>query len=85
MQISKPIQVYNPSDLQKLRENQKLVVAGRVIEEKIYENSKTLILDNKVQVICNNCPSYFNKNITVLGLFDNYNDNNKIIALRIKS
>ena len=84
MQFSSSIQVNSPSELENLIDNQKLVVSGKVIEEKIYEKSKTLILDNKIEVVCNNCPSYFNKNIIVSGISDNYNNKNKIIALKIK-
>jgi len=84
MQFSSPIQVNSQTELENLIDNQKVQTSGKVIDEKIYENSKTLVLDNKIEVICNSCPSYFNKNIIVSGILDNYNNKNKIIALKIK-
>jgi len=84
MQFSSPIRVSSQTELESLVDNQKVQTSGKVIDEKIYENSKTLILDNKIEIICNSCPSYFNKNIIVSGVLDNYNNKNKIIALKIK-
>ena len=72
-------------DLNKTEENQKVFVNGKVIDERIYETSKILILDNQIPVTCKGCPSYINKSTSIIGKIDNYNNKNKIIALKINT
>ena len=69
---SSPIKINSISDLDSLEENQKVITSGLVISERPYGNAKLLILDNKIELICS-CPSYLNKNITAIGILNEFN------------
>ena len=76
---SKPIEVNSPEEIESLYQNQKIFIQGKVISQ----TSSSIKLDNNIIISCRNCPTYTNKNVTVIGYFDSYF--NKIKALKIKN
>ena len=79
---SKPIKINNLKDLEKLQANQKILISGKVTDEKTYGKTKYLTISN-FQVICNSCPSYLNKNLSILGIKEDYTGKTRIVALKI--
>lgn len=79
-----PLELKNSINLEDLNENQKILVSGKVIEEKTYASSKTLVLNNSFEIICNGpCPPTLNKNVKIIGIIDDYNNKKRINALKI--
>ena len=77
--------INSQKDLEKLVDNQKVELSGRVIKESQWGTSLLLTLDNKVQLICN-CPKskiYQNKNISALGLVSSFGGK-RVKVLRLK-
>lgn len=74
------------SDLNKTINNQKAIVSGKVIEEKFYSSYSVLKLNNSLSLRCD-CKSlsFKNKNISVLGIINEFPPRNKYIkVLKIK-
>ena len=79
-----PIPVSAPENLKNLTENQKVLTRGTVIEEKFQKSNKILVLDNNLEILCDiKSPYYVNKNITILGVYDNF-QKPRIKAMEIK-
>jgi hypothetical protein len=84
--FSKPLAVYNSSDLSKLTDNTKVSTTGKVISERIlYGTTKLLKLDNNIELVCSSCPSYANKTIQVIGTAEKYLNKTQVQVLRIIS
>ncbi|MEK6850580.1 MAG: hypothetical protein AABX85_03320 [Nanoarchaeota archaeon] len=83
--LSKPIEISSQNQLSKLQDNQKVSVSGKVIDENIYSNSRTLILDNNLTLYCNcnNLQTLKEKNIQAIGIIDTF-QKTKINILKIK-
>ena len=74
------------SDLNKTINDQKVLVSGRVIEEKFYTSYSVLNLNNSLSLRCN-CKSlsFKNKNISALGIVNEFPIGNKYVkVLKIK-
>lgn len=74
------------SDLNKTINNQKVIVSGKVIEEKFYSSYSILKLNNSLSLQCN-CKSlsFKNKNISARGIINEFPIGNKYIkVLKIK-
>ncbi len=81
-----PIQLLAPSDLNNTINNQKVLVSGKIIDEKIYASYKILKLNNSISLNCN-CKSspLKDKNISALGIINEFPIGNKQIkVLKIK-
>lgn len=83
--LSKPMEISSQNQLSKLQDNQKVSVSGKVIEEKIYSTSRTLILDNNITLscACKNLQTLKGINISVIGVLDTF-QKTKINILKIK-
>ncbi len=79
-----PIPITSPENLTNLTTNQKVIINGQVIQEKLVKNARILILENDLQLTCD-CQSYLKKNITALGKINEFPVGKKtIIVLTIK-
>lgn len=65
-------EIASQEDLNATEENQKVIVEGKAIQIRQFGQSNLLILDNKIELICN-CPQFLNKNVSATGLVDNFN------------
>jgi len=70
-------------DLDKFEKNNKILVEGKVTNERNFGDSKILTLDNGIEIICR-CSSLLNKNISVRGLIDDFTGERRIKPLSIK-
>ena len=72
-------------NLSALQENQKISLTGRVTAESQGTAQKILTIEKKQKVYCD-CPAktYLNKNVSILGIIDEFNGQKKIIVLRIE-
>ena len=77
-------QINSKNDLENLFPNQHVSFSGKVIDESYYSNSKKIIFDNGLEVFCKNCPSYLNKNVSVLAFINNYNNKISLNLIKIK-
>ncbi len=85
LNLQSPVQVNNNTDLSALADNTKVQTSGKAISEKIYSDLKILTLDTGLQITCTDCPSYYNKTITAIGVKETYINRTQIKALSIKS
>jgi len=78
---SKPILINTSTNISLLETNQKISLSGKVTAQ----NSDKLTIDNSLDVYCS-CSSkyYLNKNISLLGYIDNFYNQKRITALKIK-
>ena len=64
--------------------NQRIVLTGRVISERvIYSDEKLLVLDKNITLICSGCGSYLNSEIMVEGVVEEYEGEKQVRVLRI--
>ncbi|MBI2632548.1 hypothetical protein HYW75_06080 [Candidatus Pacearchaeota archaeon] len=81
-----PTPLSSLSSLNKTINNQKVIVSGKVIEERVYSSYSFLKLNNSIPLHCN-CKhlSFKNKKISVLGTINEFPLGNKYIkVLKIK-
>ena len=61
------------TDLAMMLQNEKISVAGKVIEEKIFPKKVILLLDNNITLVCNcRLPSLQGKNIMAVARINRY-------------
>jgi hypothetical protein len=85
LNFSAPIIVDNYPNLEKLTDNTKVQIHGKVISERIlYETTKLIKLNNSMEIICNSCPNYLNQTINVIGTTETYGNKTQVNALKIK-
>lgn len=83
--FSSPKTITGPQQLEKLTDYTKVQTSGRVISERIlYDETKLIKIDNNIEIICNSCPVYLNKSISVIGTSEKYENKTQIVALKIK-
>lgn len=83
--FQKPTPINSKEQLEKLIPNQLVAVQGLVIEEKLYSNSKTIILDNDLALTCDPfCPNLVNRTISIQGIYDDFYKKIKILELKEK-
>jgi hypothetical protein len=71
--LQKPSYINSPEQLSSLIENQQIITQGQVMEERYLSNSKIIALNNDIEIIVDkSIPYLINKNITVLGVYDNF-------------
>ncbi len=81
----KAVEINDVKELDNLEINSKVVVEGKVVNERIlYLGSKLIVLDNGVEIICEDSESFKGKRIRVEGLIDEFNNKKQIGALRIE-
>ena len=79
-------QISSKESLSSLLPNEKVAVSGKVIKETPSKNYKLLKLDNSIELRCDvRCPSYLNKTISAIAVFDQYNDRAYLNILKIKN
>jgi hypothetical protein len=83
--FAQPTELKSQLDLPNFEDNQKVLVSGQIIDEKIYSNSRTLLLTNNITLycLCKNVPPLKGKKISSIGLLDTY-QKTKINVLEIK-
>ncbi len=75
--------VGSAEDLEKLEINTKVILSGKVENERVYGDFRILSV-NGISVICN-CPGdYLGKNVEILGKVSEYEGKIQIEILRIK-
>ena len=83
LNLSSPLLSDN-SSIQNQIDNTKVQIQGKVIQERIlYEQTKLIKLDNNIEVLCTSCPNYLNKNITVIGITEKYQNKTQIKVLKV--
>ncbi len=85
LQFLNPKEITAYSEINKLKDNEKIIFSGKVINEKAYEKSKVILLDNNISFECECLLSLKGKNISVLGIIDDFAGKKSILALRIKN
>jgi hypothetical protein len=83
LNFQSPITVNSPSDLSSLEQNTKVQTQGKVLSERQYQTTKTLKLDNDIEILCNTCKSQINRTIRVIGTIERYQNKTQIQALKI--
>lgn len=81
-----PTPISSLSGLNKTINNQKIITSGKVVEERFYPSYSLLKLDNSLPLHCD-CKSlsFMNKNISALGIINEFPLGNKYIKiLKIK-
>ena len=80
-----PLKISSQKDLTYLEDNQKVSVSGKVIDEKVYSDSRTLVLEKNLTLYCSckNIPPLKGKEISAIGLIDTY-QKTKVSLLSIK-
>jgi len=76
----KPISISSYEELANLTANSKIITSGFVIQQTSY----SIKLDNNLSLYCNNCPSCKNKNVSIIGIIEDYNNKKEINVLKIK-
>jgi len=81
-----PIQISNQEQLKGLEINTPVSITGKVIiEENIYETQRLLTLENNIKLTCQ-CPQNLrNKEISILGIVSEYDNEKQITILKIKT
>jgi hypothetical protein len=83
LNFTSPIQINSEKELSSLQSNQKVLVYGRIISERTYDNLKILKLDNNITLVCSSCPSIKNQTLSILGTIQVYNNETEIKILKI--
>jgi len=78
--FSNPIQINNQEQLNKLLDNSKVQLNGKVIKQTSYSIS----LDNNITIICKSCPPCKNQDIQATGIIKRYKNDTKIYLSTIK-
>ena len=79
-----PIKVENYSELDNFEINQKVILEGKIMEERIlFEGTKMLVLDNGIELICECNENFKGKNIEVAGVVEEYNGKKQVRVLKI--
>tara|TARA_Y100000310_G_C20373456_1_gene664622 strand:- start:84 stop:386 length:303 start_codon:yes stop_codon:yes gene_type:complete len=81
LNLQKPISLDYENNLTNLLQNQPIQISGLVTEQ----TYSTLTLDNEFKLNCESCPTYLNKNITVLGSVETWTTKPRIKVLEIKA
>lgn len=84
LNLQAPIKLNSKEQLQKLNENQKVKISGKVISERQITGAKILTLQNSFILLCKNCPPYLKKNITAIGIIQPYQKEKEINILKIR-
>jgi hypothetical protein len=86
MNFSPAKEVDSYEDLEKLEINSKVLVEGKVANERIlYENVKLLDLGNGIDIICE-CSEFFSgEEVSIEGLVSEYNGKKQITVLEISA
>jgi hypothetical protein len=84
--IQKPIEISSAAQLEKLKDNQKVIVTGKVIDQRVYKTSTTLILEKNLSLVCDHCKlsSLKEKSIKAEGIIDNFNRKISIKVLTLE-
>lgn len=77
--------IVSPVQLKELKDNQKIVIYGKVIEENIFTNGRRLLFDNNLSVSCScqDFPLLKGKQLRTEARLERFNNQEKIIALKI--
>ena len=78
-----PAPFNHKQNLSEIINNQLLTIQGQVIEETTNNNYKTLLLNNKISLICPlPCPSFLNKNISAIVKYEEYYERLKVLEIK---
>ena len=80
----KAVEVGNEDDLKKLEVNTKVIVEGRVAEERVLYLGTKLLIINDLEVICECSESFKGRRIRVEGLVDEFNGKRQVRVLKIE-
>jgi hypothetical protein len=79
--------INSKEDLLKLKDNEKVLLQGKVVEEKFFGKKRILTFDNGLEISCE-CPfsqEYLNKKISAIGIINNFSNKKTIIVLKIRT
>jgi len=80
-----PIKIHNNEEIPNLRDNQRVILETIIIKEKNFGNSKLLLAENNISLICDKkCPFLIKKKIIAEGKIESYNDLHLIKLMKIK-
>lgn len=84
--LQKPIIIESKKEIENLKNNQIVLLNGKITKEKTYGNLKVLTME-EIELVCYSCPpeNYINRNVSVTGLVSIYNGKKEIRVLSIKS
>jgi uncharacterized membrane protein SpoIIM required for sporulation len=81
--FQKPILINSPEELTKQIPNQLVQAKGTITQENTIKNSKILLLDNNLKASCDlYCPKYLNKSLTIIGTYDEFYSQIKILEIK---
>lgn len=85
LQFSKPLEITYQNQISSLKDNQKVLISGKVISDSESAYSRTLKLNNNITLICKckNLENLEGKNITAIGIIDTF-QYGKINILKIR-
>ena len=64
--------------------NQRIVLTGKIVSERIiYSDEKLLVLDKNITLICSGCGSYLNSEIMVEGVVEEYEGEKQVRVLKV--
>ena len=64
--------------------NEKVIVKGKVVEERnIYFGTKLFILDNGIEIVCECSESFLDRDVRIEGLAEEYEGRKQIRALKV--
>ncbi len=83
--IMKPIEVENLEDIEVLADNTKVVIEGKISEERtLYEGTKMLKIKD-IEAICECNGKYNDKNVRIKGIIDEYDHKKQILVMEIET
>ncbi len=80
-----PISIKKPEELSNSPDNKKVTVSGKIVKESRFGSQTLLTLNNNIELLCE-CPynlNYKNKNISALGIVDDFAGKKRIRVLRL--
>jgi hypothetical protein len=79
-------EIDNLEDLKGLIDNEKVIVSGKVENEKINSWEKVMVLNNGIKLVCElNCGYYVGNKVRVLGIVESWTGEKRVRVLEIKT
>ena|SRR3989339_539512 len=81
--FQKPLILSNSENLTSIIPNTLIQISGTVIQETLIKNSKILTLDNNIKASCDlSCPNFLNETVLIIGIYDNFYNQIKILEIK---
>lgn len=82
--LKAPKQITNQNDLNKLEPNQKVVLNGRVSDERILSGEKSIFVINEIDVVCDCLDNLLDKKVKIEGVVSEFENTKQIKVLKIE-